>query len=129
MDFDEGMKTCSNCERTFAENKIDLHEAYCCRNFRKCEFCGVMIDRNYLSDHQVHYIQKFRMNFIKKKNVNFVNKNIFPVMNKLIFLFVFKGHNIVCIAKITIQPPSLITIDKHVDLEQKNVLYAVNTSC
>ena len=51
MEKEEEIVKCSNCGLLFPQQKIDLHEAYCCRNFRKCELCGVMIDRHYLQDH------------------------------------------------------------------------------
>ena len=47
------IQQCSNCLKHFPSDRIDLHEAYCSRNFRKCEVCSVMIDIHYMEDHNV----------------------------------------------------------------------------
>lgn len=44
---------CSNCGNNFPTDKIDLHEAYCARNMRKCQLCGIFIDVRETEQHQV----------------------------------------------------------------------------
>lgn len=48
------LRTCENCHRHFPTDKLDLHEAYCSRNFRKCTICGLMVDKAQLADHEVN---------------------------------------------------------------------------
>jgi hypothetical protein len=45
---------CSNCHKAFPVDRIDLHEAYCCRNIRKCKNCEKMIDIKDQEQHDVN---------------------------------------------------------------------------
>lgn len=60
----EGLANCPNCGRRFPPDKVDLHEAYCVRNFRKCELCGIMIDKNSIEEHKVSPFSLRRKNCI-----------------------------------------------------------------
>lgn len=44
---------CTNCMKPFPTDKIDLHEAYCCRNIRKCTHCSDMVDMKDIDEHIV----------------------------------------------------------------------------
>ena len=35
-------------------DKIDLHEAYCCRNIRRCQQCSAMVDIKDMDEHNVN---------------------------------------------------------------------------
>jgi hypothetical protein len=43
---EEATVACENCQKMCAASKLDLHEAYCRRNIRKCKFCAIMVDIN-----------------------------------------------------------------------------------
>lgn len=45
---------CTNCLKQFPVDKIDLHEAYCCRNIRKCAHCPAMVDIKDMDEHIVN---------------------------------------------------------------------------
>lgn len=49
--MDENLQPCENCKKMFPESKIDLHEAYCIRNIRKCEHCDEYVDKSEMEDH------------------------------------------------------------------------------
>ncbi|KRX01717.1 hypothetical protein PPERSA_01587 [Pseudocohnilembus persalinus] len=55
---EEKKAQCENCEKYFPESKIDLHEAYCIRNIKKCEQCGEFIDKNEIEEHNEQEHQK-----------------------------------------------------------------------
>lgn len=44
---------CENCKKVFPVDRIDLHEAYCRRNIRKCKNCEKMIDIKEQEQHDV----------------------------------------------------------------------------
>lgn len=46
MENDQEQSQCENCKNLFPTDKIDLHEAYCFRNIKKCPKCDKMIDIN-----------------------------------------------------------------------------------
>lgn len=53
MSAENEVQACSNCNKEFPFDKIDLHEAYCCRNIRRCQQCEAMIDIKDMDDHIV----------------------------------------------------------------------------
>lgn len=46
MQNEQEQRACDNCKNVFPCDKIDLHEAYCFRNIKKCAKCDKMIDIN-----------------------------------------------------------------------------------
>jgi hypothetical protein len=62
---------CTNCHKPFPVDRIDLHEAYCCRNIRKCKSCDKMIDIKDQEQHDVFY-PLFRKNSIRKSSAPYV---------------------------------------------------------
>ena len=65
---------CSNCLKHFPVDKIDLHEAYCCRNIRKCTQCSAMIDIKDMEDHIVNLFS-LRLKNIPKNHVHIALNN------------------------------------------------------
>ncbi|KRX03972.1 TRAF-like protein [Pseudocohnilembus persalinus] len=51
MEQEQKMENCSNCGILLAENKIDLHEAYCIRNCIKCDLCGQFFSKDVMETH------------------------------------------------------------------------------
>lgn len=64
---------CTNCHKPFPVDRIDLHEAYCCRNIRKCKHCEKMID---IKDQEQHEVLTtiLRKSSIKKSSAPCVTK-------------------------------------------------------
>lgn len=73
MDAEPETQQCTNCHKPFPVDRIDLHEAYCCRNIRKCKHCDKMIDVKDQEQHDVP-LSLCRKNFIRKKSVRCVTK-------------------------------------------------------
>lgn len=55
---EEVKKPCDNCKQLFPESKIQLHEAYCLRNIRKCPNCDMFVDKRELEEHKEEFHTK-----------------------------------------------------------------------
>ena len=51
--MDPENQECENCKKVFPVDRIDLHEAYCSGNIRKCKNCDKMIDIKEQEQHDV----------------------------------------------------------------------------
>lgn len=89
--------------KNFPNDKIDLHEAYCCRNIRRCQYCEVMIDIKDMEEHIVIFMLFFRKNCIRRKLVDCVIKNFSQVSWLDTNLHVLEDQYYVNIAKITMR--------------------------
>ncbi|KAL4460408.1 hypothetical protein ABPG74_000159 [Tetrahymena malaccensis] len=49
---EEAQVNCSNCNKPQLASKVQLHEAYCLRNIRKCPDCEEFIDKRELENHK-----------------------------------------------------------------------------
>ncbi|KAL4483645.1 hypothetical protein ABPG72_006711 [Tetrahymena utriculariae] len=52
---EEVKKPCENCKQLFPESKVQLHEAYCLRNIRKCPNCEQYVDKREMEEHQEEF--------------------------------------------------------------------------
>ncbi|KAL4462067.1 hypothetical protein ABPG74_000912 [Tetrahymena malaccensis] len=52
---EETKKACENCKQLFPESKVQLHEAYCLRNIRKCPNCEQYVDKREMEEHQEEF--------------------------------------------------------------------------
>ncbi|EWS72616.1 ubiquitin interaction motif protein (macronuclear) [Tetrahymena thermophila SB210] len=52
---EEVKKACENCKQLFPESKVQLHEAYCLRNIRKCPNCEQYVDKREMEEHQEEF--------------------------------------------------------------------------
>lgn len=66
MSTENSMQTCSNCIKEFPVDKIDLHEAYCCRNIRRCQQCEAMIDIKDMDEHIVYNVFNSEITALQK---------------------------------------------------------------
>lgn len=73
MEEESATQECSNCNNPFPADRIDLHEAYCCRNIRKCKQCDKMIDIKDQEQHDVRF-GIFRNNFMIKWSVSYARR-------------------------------------------------------
>lgn len=65
--MDPENQECENCKKVFPVDRIDLHEAYCRRNIRKCKNCEKMID---IKEQEQHDVPSFlvRKSSMRKNN-------------------------------------------------------------
>lgn len=78
---------CTNCHKIFPVDRIDLHEAYCCRNIRNCKNCEKMIDIKDQEQHDVPYPLS-QKEFHEKKEC--------PLCTQMLMPELFKGHEEIC---------------------------------
>lgn len=75
MFTENSQQSCSNCNKEFPIDKIDLHQAYCCRNIRRCQQCDAMVDIKDMDEHNVNIINFILENYIRKSHVLYVHNN------------------------------------------------------
>lgn len=51
----EAKEICENCLKTFPQNIIPTHFAYCRKNIKKCNKCSHMFDINFQDEHYEEY--------------------------------------------------------------------------
>ena len=47
----EVFRRCSNCDKDILSQNFEMHEMHCCRRFRKCEHCGLLLEISAIDAH------------------------------------------------------------------------------
>ena len=120
---------CSNCRKLFPVDRIDLHEAYCCRNIRKCKQCDQMIDIKDQEQHDVWYIISFRNKIMTKSNVRLAIKWLTLTILTLIYRLVRENLWSVNFAKILGRFNNIIGIFRVVEQGRNHALFVTKILC
>ena len=56
--MEEATEVCSNCDKAIAASKLNLHEAYCARNMKKCDICKEVFPKGEIEEHKETHKKK-----------------------------------------------------------------------